>query len=137
LIDAISDEGWACTLSTRGGRGVAGEFAHIHNIRLAQLQGRAKDLARGVPKLDASAQPGKGAVLSALDASDPAVEAFLLGVHAGEPGRRGFKRGVFTTLSYFIAHEAHHRGRILLTLKVSRQTLDRNTQMRIWGWDQV
>jgi len=137
LIESISDDGWLCTLSKRGGRGVAGEFAHMHNLRLAQLEKRGKDLAAGVPKLKPSEQPSKEIMLAALDASDPAIEALLCGVLGGEPKRRGFRKGIFTTLSYFVSHEAHHRGRMLLTLKVSGETLDRTTQMQIWGWDQL
>ena len=137
IIEAVSDDGWLCTLSKRGGRGVAGEFAHMHNVRLMHLVKRAKDLSVDVPKLDPSSQPGKGEVLAAFDTSDSAIESLLCGVLAGEPKRRGFKKGIFTTLSYFVSHEAHHRGRILLTLKVSRETLDREAQMGIWGWDQI
>jgi uncharacterized damage-inducible protein DinB len=137
IIEQVSDEGWLCTLSKRGGRGVAGEFAHMHNLRLAHLIKRAKDLSVDVPKLDPSNQPSKAEVLEALDISDSAIEDLLCGVLLGEPKRRGFKKGIFTTLSYFVSHEAHHRGRILLTLKVSGHTLDRNTQMQIWGWDQL
>jgi len=66
-----------------------------------------------------------------------AIEQLLVGSFLGEPKRRGFKKGVFTTLSYFVSHEAHHRGRILLTLKVSGHTLDKDLQMKIWGWDQI
>ncbi len=137
LVETVSADGWLCTLSKRGGRGVAGEFAHMHNVRLSHLQKRAKDLSVDVPKLDPSSQPDKGKILAAFDASDSAIEALLLGVLENEPKRRGFRKGIFTTLSYFIAHEAHHRGRILLTLKVSGETLDRNMQMNIWGWDQL
>ena len=137
IIDAVSDDGWLCTLSKRGGRGVAGEFAHMHNIRLAHLQKRARDLSEGVVKLDPSSQPSKDDVLGALDQSDAAIGEMLTGIVAGEPKRRGFKRGVFTTLSYFVSHEAHHRGRVLLTLKASGQTLDRTVQMQIWGWDRI
>ncbi len=36
LIERIADEGMTCTLSKRGGRGVAGELAHIHNNRVWQ-----------------------------------------------------------------------------------------------------
>tara|TARA_R110002072_G_scaffold42064_7_gene117683 strand:+ start:2055 stop:2267 length:213 start_codon:yes stop_codon:yes gene_type:complete len=61
----------------------------------------------------------------------------LGGAQGGEPKRRGFRKGIFTTLSYIVSHEAHHRGRMLLTLKVSGETLDRTTQMQIWGWDQL
>lgn len=137
VLDAVDKEGWLSTLSKRGGRGVAGEFAHVHNIRLMQLEKRAKDLAPGIEKLDPSAKPSKAAVRKALKSSDKAIRSMLLAIEAGEPKRRGFKRGLYTTLSYFIAHEAHHRGRILLTLKASGHTLDRMVAMEIWAWDQV
>lgn len=137
VIDAASDEGWLSTLSTRGGRGVAGEFAHVHNVRLAHLERRAKDLAADVPKLDPSSQPSKDVVVDALDRSDAAIATLLEDVLAGKPKRRGFKRGIFTTLSYFIAHEAHHRGRALLTMKVNRHTLPKDVPMGIWAWDAI
>ena len=137
IIEAASDDGWLCTLSKRGGRGVAGEFAHMHNVRLSHLVKRAKDLSVGVPKLEPSAQPSKAAVLEAFDVSDRAIGELLVGILEEVPKRRGFKKGLFTTLSYFVSHEAHHRGRILLTLKVSGETLDRTVQMQIWGWDQL
>ena len=137
LIDRITDEGMPCTLSKRGGRGVAGEFAHIHNVRVWHLQKRAKDLAQGLAIFETKVVPTKAQLRKALKASAKGVEALLVGVLNGEPKRRGFKKGLFTTLAYFVAHEAHHRGRILLTLKVSDQTLDKETQMAIWGWDQM
>lgn len=43
-IDRISDAGLGCTLSARGGRGAAGQFAHMHNNRVWQLEKRAVDL---------------------------------------------------------------------------------------------
>ncbi len=137
LIDRITDAGMLCTLSKRGGRGVAGEFAHMHNVRVWHLQKRAKDLAEELLIFETKAVPAKAQLKKALKASEKGIEALLVGALNGEAKRRGFKKGIFTTLSYFVAHEAHHRGRILLTLKVSGQTLDKKTQMAIWGWDQI
>ncbi len=137
LIDKIKDAGMSSTLSTRGGRGVAGEFAHMHNVRVWHLQKRAKDLAEGLAVFETKTVPTKAQLKKALKASAKGIEALLVGALNGEAKRRGFKKGIFTTLAYFVAHEAHHRGRILLTLKVSGQTLDKNTQMAIWGWDQI
>ncbi len=137
LIDRISAEGMNCTLSKRGGRGVAGEFAHMHNNRCWQVEKRAKEHAGDLEIFPTGAVPTKAALKKALKASANAVEALLVGVLEKRPKHRGFKKGLFTTLSYFVAHEAHHRGRILLTLKVSGCTLDKNTQMAIWGWDQM
>jgi hypothetical protein len=83
------------------------------------------------------AVPSKAELKKAFKASAAAVENLLVGVYEERPKHRGFKKGIFTTFSYFVAHEAHHHGRILLTLKVSGNTLDKNTQMTIWSWDQM
>ena len=136
LIDRISAAGMRCSLSTRGGRDVAGQFAHLHNVRIWQLEDRAKDLAEGLTTFPTKVTPTKAALKKALTASERAVATFLTEVLAGVPKRRGFRRGIFTTLSYFIAHESHHRGSILLTLKQSGHGLDNATQYAIWGlWD--
>lgn len=65
------------------------------------------------------------------------INFFLEAVLAGEPKRRGFKKGVLTNLSYLVAHESHHRGSILLTLKTSGHKLDQNTTYAIWNWDKM
>lgn len=137
ILDAVPDHALGDTLSKRGGRGVAGEFAHLHNIRLVHLEKRARDLAGGLTKLDPKPHPPRGVLRENLVASAGAVEVFLRELAEGVPKRRGFKRGLFTTLAYFCAHEAHHRGRILLTLKVCGHTLDRKIAMGIWDWDRV
>lgn len=137
LVEKIKPDGWEVTLSKRGGRGVAGEFAHLHNLRYAQIEKRAKDLLEGLEKFPTKSVPTKREITKAFKASGTAIEKFLKDVFNEVPKRRGFKRGIFTTLSYFIAHEAHHRGRILLTLKVAGQTIDKNTAYGIWDWDRI
>ncbi len=137
VLDKVTPEGMNATLSKRGGRGVAGEFAHMHNIRRAHIERRAKQYLDDLVKFPTGAVPTKAELKKALRSSEKAVEALLVGALENEPKHRGFKRGIFTTLSYFVSHEAHHRGRILLTLKVSGNTLDKNTQMGIWAWDQI
>jgi uncharacterized damage-inducible protein DinB len=44
---------------------------------------------------------------------------------------------VITTLGYFIAHESHHRGSILLTLKQCGHGVDSTAQYAIWDWDKM
>jgi uncharacterized damage-inducible protein DinB len=135
LFDRISDEGMRCTLSTRGGRDVARQFAHMHDVRLYHLEKRAPDLADGLTPFRSKEHPDRAAVRAALEASGSAVETFLAGLAAGEKKRKGFKKGIFTTLAYFVAHESHHRGSILLTLKVSGHKVDQETAYAIWDWD--
>jgi uncharacterized damage-inducible protein DinB len=136
LLDAIPDEGLADTLSTRGGRDVARQFAHLHTVRIWHLEKRAKDLAVGLEKFATKVSPSRHELHAALDASSEAIGVFLVDVLEGKPKRRGFKKGVFTTLSYLVAHEAHHRGSILLTLKQCGHLPHKDVTMGIWGWDQ-
>jgi uncharacterized damage-inducible protein DinB len=135
LFDRISDDGMRCTLSTRGGRDVARQFAHMHDVRLYHLEKRAPDLAEGLVPFRSKEHPGRETVRASLVASGEAIEAFLSGLAAGEKRRRGFKKGIATTLAYFVSHESHHRGNILLTLKMSGHKVDQDTAYAIWDWD--
>ena len=137
LVDRTSEAGMACTLSTHGGRDVARQFTHLHNVRVWHLENRAKDLARGMVKFQTKERPEKARLKDALIASGRALEQFLAGVYAGEKGRRGFRKGIFTTLAYFVAHESHHRGSILLTLKQCGCAPDQESRYAIWDWDRM
>jgi uncharacterized damage-inducible protein DinB len=144
LLDEISDEGLSCTLSRRGGRDVARQFAHLHDVRIYHLGERAPDLAKGLEQFQEKGRPAvspdRETLKAALTESGEAMEAFLRGVVEGSdagPRRRGFKKGIFTTLAYFVAHESHHRGSILLTLKQCGHGVDRNSAYRIWDWDRM
>jgi uncharacterized damage-inducible protein DinB len=137
LIERISDEGMRCTLSTRGGRNVVRQFAHLHNNRIWHLQKRAKRLAEGAHVFETHDEPDRTTLTEALQDSEQRIEQLIHGVMEGAPGVRAFKRGIVPYVAYFIAHESHHRGNILLTLKQSGHALDRKTQYAIWDWDRL
>ncbi len=137
LVDKISAAGMKCTLSKRGGRDVAGQLAHLHNVRVWHLEKRARDLATGLTIFETKVSPSKAQLKKAFKASGSALETFLTDVLAGRPKRRGFKKGIFTTLAYLVAHESHHRGNVLLTLKERGHALAKNDAYAIWGWDQM
>jgi uncharacterized damage-inducible protein DinB len=137
LIDRISDDGMACTLSKHGGRDVCRQFAHLHNVRVWHLENRARDLAAGLETFASKECPDRARLKAALSASAEAVEAFMSALHRGEPRRRGSRRGLPTTLAYFVAHESHHRGSILLTLKTCGHKIDVEDAGRIWDWDRI
>ena len=71
----------------------------------------------------------------ALSDSSSAIEQFLPTLLTGEPGAKGFKKGTFTTFGYLVAHESHHRGNILLTLKECGHKLYKNVSYAIWDSD--
>lgn len=137
LIDHISDAGMKCTLSERGGRNVVRQFAHVHNNRVWQLEARAKDLADGLHKFETYDEPDQNQLKDCLLASGERMETFFERCVSGSGKRRCFKKGFVAHLGYFIAHESHHRGNILLTLKQCGQNLDQTTRYAIWNWDKI
>jgi uncharacterized damage-inducible protein DinB len=135
LIDRISPAGMKCTLSKRGGRNVVRQFAHIHNNRIWQLEGRAKELAEGMYKFDTAEEPTKQKLKAEMNRSAKAIEQFFADIHERLPKRKTFKKGVVAHLGYLISHEAHHRGSILLTIKECGHNLASTDRYKIWDWD--
>jgi len=137
LVDNIDEEGMKCTLSKRGGRNVVRQFAHLHNVRVWHLENRARDLSKGLVTFATHDEPEKGPLKEALAASAEAVAAFFTRCVTGEGKARPMKKGVIPLLAYFVAHEAHHRGNILLTLKQCGHKLDQDVAYTIWDWDKI
>ncbi len=131
LIDAIDAEGMAATLSTRGGRDVARQLAHLQYVRVYQLKSRAKSLAEGATLFDPKESPSKKELKAALADSSKRIEKWI--AKMGEKGFRTMKGGAATTVAYLISHESHHRGAILLTLKQCGHPVDSNARMDLWG----
>ena len=84
------------------------------------------DLATGLAVFASKESPDRNTLKSALSASCDGIGLFLADLVAGKPKRRGFKKGWISYLSYFIAHESHHRGSIILTLKQIGYNLDQD-----------
>ncbi len=137
LLDAISDEGLACTLSKRGGGTPGKQFRHMHNLRCWRLERCAPDLHQGQTKISPEETHEKALLETRLtESADCFAQWIELAIEAG--GQiKGFKRGVVPMIGYFIAHEAHHRGNILLTLKQSGHKLPRDFSYKLWAWNQI
>lgn len=138
LVDAIDDEGMLCTLSRRGGRSVGRQLAHLQYVRVHQLKKRAKLLAVGVRELLTGEEPERVELAAAFEDSAQRVEQWIRGAVAGKPGCRTMKGGIVTSIVYLIAHESHHRGNILLTLKQCGHPLERTARDGLWGgWNRA
>jgi len=131
LLDNTPEE--ALTVQpTERGRSVGRVYAHIHDNRVAWLEGY-RDLAAGLQKLPADAQHSRDALHAALEASGAAVEALLTRALA-EGKVKGFKPHPAAFLGYLIAHEAYHHGEIGLMLGQAGQRLPREVAYEMWEW---
>jgi len=137
LLQQISPEGLRDTLSKRGGRSVARQFAHLHNVRLWHLETRAKALAKGAHKFATEDEPDAAELIETLEDSAGRIEDLFTSAAEGVKGVRLPKRGAVQFLAYFVAHESHHRGNILLTLKQCGHALPQEERYAIWDWDRI
>lgn len=138
LLDALSDDALKATLSTRGGRDVARQLAHVHEVRAAQAELTSKTNRNAkLPRFATGEEPTKKQLRTALAASAKGVETSIREGWASGGKLPGFKRGVVPMVGYLIAHESHHRGSILLTLKQTGHKLTDELKWGLWDWNKL
>lgn len=132
LLAAVADESLVESISSKV-RTIAELFAHIHNVRLLWLEVSAPDTCKGLGKFAAKAIPSRKELNEALAASGTAmIELFR---RADETGKvKSFKPHPAVFLGYAIAHEAHHRGQIGWTCKLTGRPLEKSVAYGLWEW---
>ena len=127
------------------GRTIAAIFAHLHNNRLSWLERSAPHLKRPAP-LNAD----RCAITQASAAHRKSATQCLrmmTDALSGDPNRKvtRFSRGSWartwtadaTMFAYMFAHEAHHRGQILMLAHQIGYRLPDEAMYGIWQWDKL
>jgi uncharacterized damage-inducible protein DinB len=132
LLDAVPAKALAARYSDRT-RTVASQFAHMHNVRVYHLQRlRAKHLGK-LETFPRGAQPAKKELRATLKASENAI-ANLLSDSEAEGRVKGWNGTPTMYLSYFVSHESHHRGLVLVSLRLSGVKLSKDVVYGLWYW---
>lgn len=135
LFDAITDSGMEKTMSTRGGRTIGEQWLHLHKIRASWLDICGKKLEKKLKPLDKTAKYNRKQTKALLTESAAVVESLIHWSWDHNNGKvSGFKNGLISFISYLIAHEAHHRGNVLLTLKLSGEKVEDKVKFGLWEW---
>lgn len=132
LLTGIKEEYFG-DVSVAKGRNVGSHFAHLHNVRLMWVKVAAPDLLAALNKIDAEQPVTKKQLLDSFEGSTEAIAEILR--RGFETGKiKGFKPHPQAFLGYMIAHEAHHRGQIIIALKENKHLPDRKILYGLWEW---
>ncbi len=131
LLDSLAEEHLLAVAASKG-RNTGEQFAHIHNVRLMWLKAAAPALLEGQTKID-KGELSKEMLSKALCESSTAMSALLQqGFATGKV--KGFKPHPAAFFAYILAHEAHHRGQIMLIVKQAGHRVNQQVQYGLWEW---
>ena len=117
-----------------GGRTVAQTFGHMHNVRLMWFEVAGRPIPKAFVKLELDGKLTSAALAKALKVSAAAMATLIEASIAAGGKVKNFKPHVHAFVAYLCAHEAHHRGQVLVALKANKTPVDKKIQYGIWEW---
>lgn len=123
-------------------RSVRAIAAHLHNARCSWLKTLGRQHGIEVPARVDHHRVTPTQLVAALGRSSKGMEALLeLGLASGGsvPSSRGYvwrnlALDLGHVLTYFVGHEAHHRGQIIMVARQTGHRLPRPAAGRLWWW---
>lgn len=142
LVQQLPPALWDVAVPGAPRRAVRTIVAHLHNTRCSWIKTLGQEHGLVVPERVDQRRVGSRQLVAALKRSSRAMEALLeLGLAAGGqvPPSRGYvwrnlALDVPHVLTYFIAHEAHHRGQIVMLARQTGRRLPTSITSGLWQW---
>ncbi|MGE5243422.1 MAG: DinB family protein [Betaproteobacteria bacterium] len=142
LVEHLPAALWNASVPGAPRRTIRMIAGHVHNSRCMWLRTLGREHGIAVPAAVDRRKVTRRELLSALGRSSTGIEALLeLGIAAGgrvPPSKayvwRNLPLDVPHVLTYFVAHEGHHRGQIVLLARQLGHRLPGNISAGLWQW---
>ena len=139
LIENLAPELWSKSIPGAPRRTVRSIAAHLHNTRCAWIKMIGARHSVSVPRTVDSRRVSQTVLLRALERSSEGIIALIqLGVARGgavpPAAWQNFPTDLAHFLSYFVAHEAHHRGQLCLLARQLGHRLPTEVLGGLWQW---
>lgn len=142
LIEHLPDELWGASVPGAPRRTVRMIAGHIHNARCMWIKTLGKEHGIAVPRVVNRHKVGPEELIPALEMSSRGIISLLnLGFDHGGiiPASSSYAWSnlpldVGHVLTYFVAHEAHHRGQIVMLARQLGHRLPVEVTGGLWHW---
>lgn len=142
LVERMPDALWDASIPGAPRRSFRSIAVHFHNSRARWIRTLGQEHGVATPALLDHRHATRRQLLGALERSAKGIERLLvLGISAGgqiPPSRRYVWRNlpldVSHVLAYFVAHEGHHRGQLVMAARALGQRLPATVTDGLWQW---
>ena len=142
LVEHLPSALWDVPIPGAPRRTIRMIAGHLHNVRCTWLKTLGQQHQIEIPASVDRRTVARRELLSALNRSSRGVEALLeVGIAAGgylPPTKayvwRNLPLDVPHVLTYFVAHEGHHRGQIVMVARQLGHRLPSDVSAGLWQW---
>lgn len=145
LVEGVPARLWSSDVPGIPRRSIRRIAAHLHNSRCSWIKTLGREHGISAPAHVDYVRVSQKALVRALGKSSRGIEDILrLGIRHGGvvPPSRGYvwrnlPLDVGHVLAYFVAHEAYHRGQIVMAARQLGQRLPRTVVNGLWQWTRL